>query len=112
MYSAEVNVSISGILPLAYAAKTLVVEPIAKCIGDATPYKEGAGTFVLGAPANNSTTSANDTSATNGSTVSGTGSAPAVAGKASSALSIVANNGLAMAAAGSSVIVAVFTIVF
>ncbi|KAF8926739.1 hypothetical protein EDD21DRAFT_174662 [Dissophora ornata] len=122
LFPQEVDVAITGILPLAYADKTLIMEPIAKCIGDATPYKEGAGTFVLGAPANNSTSSTGTTGTTgttatiSGSTASGTSgsgaAAPTVAGKSSSALSVVANNGLAMAAAGSSMIVAVITTVF
>ncbi|KAF9586621.1 chitin deacetylase [Lunasporangiospora selenospora] len=58
LFPQEVNVSIDGILPLAYANKALVMEPIAKCIGDAKPYKEGAGTFVIG----NNSTSGNSTS--------------------------------------------------
>ncbi|KAF9433638.1 hypothetical protein BGZ76_009185 [Entomortierella beljakovae] len=53
----EVDVSTSGILPLVYASRGLTIESIAKCLGDATPFKEGAGTFVLNTPANNQTTS-------------------------------------------------------
>jgi len=48
LFPAEVNVSITGILPLAYADTSLTMMPIARCLGDAKPYKEGAGTFVLG----------------------------------------------------------------
>ncbi|KAF9947652.1 chitin deacetylase [Mortierella alpina] len=44
---AEVNVSLTGILPIAYATKGLTMEPIAQCLNDAKPYKEGAGTFKL-----------------------------------------------------------------
>ncbi|KAF9335933.1 chitin deacetylase [Podila minutissima] len=52
LFPQEVAVSVNGVLPLAFADKSLVMEPIAKCIGDGKPYKEGAGTFVLGgAPA-------------------------------------------------------------
>lgn len=48
VFPAEVNVSITGILPLAYADTALTMMPIARCLGDAKPYKEGAGTFTLG----------------------------------------------------------------
>jgi len=51
LFPQEVDVSVNGVLPLAFADKTLVMEPIAKCIGDGKPYKEGAGTFVLGGAA-------------------------------------------------------------
>lgn len=44
--------SINGILPVAFADKSLKMMPIARCLGDAKPYKEGAGTFSLnGSPA-------------------------------------------------------------
>ena len=51
MLPAEVNVSVTGILPIAYGTSGLNIVPIAQCKGDATPYKEGAGTFVLTGPA-------------------------------------------------------------
>lgn len=41
----EVDVALTGILPIAYATKGLTMMPVAKCIGDSTPYLEGAGTF-------------------------------------------------------------------
>ncbi|KAF9987502.1 hypothetical protein BGZ75_000545 [Mortierella antarctica] len=44
---AEVNVAVNGILPIAYATKSLTMEPIAQCLNDGKPYKEGAGTFKL-----------------------------------------------------------------
>lgn len=59
--------SVNGVLPLAFADKSLVMEPIAKCIGDGKPYKEGAGTFVLGgapAPAGGSSAGGAGASAT------------------------------------------------
>ncbi|KAF8982459.1 chitin deacetylase [Entomortierella lignicola] len=119
LFPQEVNVSITGILPIAYGDKSLVIEPIAKCIGDATPYKEGAGTFVIGAPANNQTTgiigtglpssTGASTSASIGtSTATGTskvGSTPTVIVQPSSALAITASNSLLIA--GSSMIIAI-----
>ncbi|KAF9948675.1 chitin deacetylase [Mortierella alpina] len=45
LFPEEVDVAINGILPLAYVNKTLTMVPIARCLGDAKPYKEGAGTF-------------------------------------------------------------------
>ncbi|KAF9152893.1 chitin deacetylase [Linnemannia schmuckeri] len=73
LFPEEVNVSISGILPIAYATKNLVMQPIPQCLGDAKPYLEGAGSFkLIGNAASNSTTggaSGNNTSAgSNGST--------------------------------------------
>lgn len=59
MFPEEVDVAINGILPVAYATKSLVMQPIAQCLNDAKPYKEGAGTFKL--PVNNSTTGGNTT---------------------------------------------------
>ncbi|KAF9941461.1 hypothetical protein BGZ67_005043 [Mortierella alpina] len=44
---AEVNVAVNGTLPIAYATKSLTMEPIAQCLNDGKPYKEGAGTFKL-----------------------------------------------------------------
>ena len=51
LFPQEVDVAINGVLPIAYQTKTLSMQPIAQCLGDAKPYKEGAGTFVLGAGA-------------------------------------------------------------
>ena len=39
--------SINGVLPVAYATKGLLMQPIAQCLNDGKPYKEGAGTFKL-----------------------------------------------------------------
>ncbi|KAG0318635.1 chitin deacetylase [Dissophora globulifera] len=108
LFPQEVNVSITGILPLAYADKALIMEPIAKCVNDATPYKEGAGTFQVNAPPNNQTTNPPVSTKTG---VAGS-SSPTGASKPNGAMTAVANSGLAMAAAGSSVIVAVFASVF
>ncbi|KAF9137250.1 chitin deacetylase [Mortierella sp. GBA39] len=47
LFPAEVNVSINGVLPVAYATKGLLMQPIAQCLNDGKPYKEGAGTFKL-----------------------------------------------------------------
>ncbi|KAG0004206.1 chitin deacetylase [Entomortierella chlamydospora] len=49
LYAQEVNVSITGILPAAFTTSGLTIQPIAQCLNDAKPYKEGAGTFQLGA---------------------------------------------------------------
>ncbi|KAG0197699.1 chitin deacetylase [Mortierella sp. NVP41] len=55
----EVDVSVNGILPVAYTTKNLVMQPIPQCLGDGKPYLEGAGTFKLIADASNSTTGSN-----------------------------------------------------
>ncbi|KAI1316394.1 chitin deacetylase [Mortierella claussenii] len=47
LFPQEVDVSVNGILPIAYATKNLVMQPIAQCLGDGKPYKEGAGSFKL-----------------------------------------------------------------
>ncbi|KAF9981444.1 chitin deacetylase [Mortierella antarctica] len=47
LFPEEVDVAIHGILPLAYANKPLTMVPIARCLGDTKPYKEGAGTFTI-----------------------------------------------------------------
>ncbi|KAF8927884.1 carbohydrate esterase family 4 protein [Dissophora ornata] len=56
LFPQEVDVSITGILPLAYKDSGLSIVPIAQCRNDATPYKEGAGSFKL---QHNSTSSPN-----------------------------------------------------
>ncbi|KAF9215104.1 chitin deacetylase [Podila verticillata] len=95
LFPAEVNVSITGILPLAYADTSLTMMPIARCLGDAKPYKEGAGTFVLG----NVTVP----------TISGTSSAtPTGSSKGSSALSLYAPGAEAVWTAGSVLIMTLF----
>lgn len=76
VFPQEVDVSVTGVLPLAFADKTLVMEPIAKCIGDGKPYKEGAGTFVLGGAA---APSASGASASAGASATVSGSAGAAA---------------------------------
>ncbi|KAF9361634.1 chitin deacetylase [Mortierella sp. NVP85] len=47
LFKEEVDVAINGILPVAYETKGLVMQPIAQCLNDGKPYKEGAGTFKL-----------------------------------------------------------------
>ncbi|KAF9161448.1 chitin deacetylase [Actinomortierella ambigua] len=55
LFPEEVNVSVNGILPIAFQTKGLTMQPIPQCIGDAKPYKEGAGTFkFVGTPNNTS----------------------------------------------------------
>ncbi|KAG0222348.1 chitin deacetylase [Mortierella sp. GBA43] len=63
LFPEEVDVSLNGILPIAYATKSLSMQPIAQCLSDGKPYKEGAGTFKL--PASNNTTSPNNPSKDN-----------------------------------------------
>ncbi|KAG9061353.1 chitin deacetylase [Linnemannia hyalina] len=48
LWPQEVDVALNGILPVAYATTGLTMMPVAKCIGDSTPYLEGAGTFLGG----------------------------------------------------------------
>ncbi|KAF9921012.1 chitin deacetylase [Linnemannia zychae] len=83
LFPAEVNVSVSGILPLAYADKALTMMPIARCIGDAKPYKEGAGTFSLnGSPAasGNSTAPVTNSTGHSGSSTASAGSSSTTGG--------------------------------
>ncbi|KAG0270885.1 chitin deacetylase [Linnemannia exigua] len=83
LFPAEVNVSINGILPIAFADKALKMMPIARCMGDAKPYKEGAGTFSLaGSPASSTTSAATGHSgtATAGGATATSGSASASTG--------------------------------
>ncbi|KAF9318466.1 chitin deacetylase [Podila horticola] len=47
LFKEEVDVAVEGILPIAYNTADLVMQPIADCLGDGKPYKEGAGTFKL-----------------------------------------------------------------
>ncbi|KAF9979109.1 chitin deacetylase [Actinomortierella ambigua] len=55
LFPEEVNVSINGILPIAFQTKGLTMQPVPQCIGDAKPYKEGAGSFqFIGTPNNTS----------------------------------------------------------
>ncbi|KAF8931646.1 chitin deacetylase [Haplosporangium gracile] len=84
LFPAEVNVSIDGILPIAYADKSLKMMPIARCMGDAKPYKEGAGTFSLaGSPAAAASSSVSTASGTHSSTAAVGGSTATVAAGAS-----------------------------
>lgn len=96
MFPAEVNVSITGILPLAYADTSLTMMPIARCLGDAKPYKEGAGTFVLG----------NVTVPTTTGTAGG--STPTGSSKGSSALSLYAPGAETIWTAGSVLVMTLF----
>ncbi|KAF8926738.1 hypothetical protein EDD21DRAFT_174677 [Dissophora ornata] len=102
LFPQEVNVSINGILPIAYATKNLVMQPIAQCLSDGKPYKEGAGTFQLVAGTSGST-SGSTSKSTSGST-----SSPTVAvvsgssGKSSGAVTSVSGSAL-MTGAGMAV---------
>ncbi|GJJ77855.1 peptidoglycan-N-acetylglucosamine deacetylase [Entomortierella parvispora] len=114
LFPQEVNVSINGILPLAYADTALTMMPIAKCVGDAAPYKEGAGTFVLGGPA--ASPSAGSLPGATGSN-SGGAAGPTVvsSGKSSDALSLMSQSAplvMTVAAVGSSMLMAAAGIVF
>ncbi|GJJ70978.1 peptidoglycan-N-acetylglucosamine deacetylase [Entomortierella parvispora] len=55
LFPQEVDVSINGVLPIAYTTKGLTMEPIAQCLSDPKPYKEGAGSFKLSSSSNSST---------------------------------------------------------
>jgi hypothetical protein len=70
LFPEEVDVALNGILPIAYATKSLTMQPIPQCLGDSKPYLEGAGSFKFIGDANNSTTggSGNTTAGSNGST--------------------------------------------
>ncbi|KAG0297724.1 chitin deacetylase [Linnemannia gamsii] len=65
LFPEEVNVSINGVLPVAYATKGLLMQPIAQCLNDGKPYREGAGTFkFLPGGGSNGTNSGNKNSVT------------------------------------------------
>ncbi|KAG0288445.1 chitin deacetylase, partial [Dissophora globulifera] len=81
LFPQEVDVAITSILPLAYQQKGLNIVPIAQCLSDAKPYKEGAGTFKL-----------------QGNTTSGSGSGPTVKPSAGQALSIISGGQVALTA--------------
>ena len=53
VFPQEVDVSINGVLPIAYTTKGLTMQPNVQCLNDPKPYKEGAGSFKL-LPSNNS----------------------------------------------------------
>ncbi len=94
MLSEEVDVSLNGILPIAYATKSLTMEPIAQCLNDGKPYKEGAGTFKL-------LSSSSGTNGTNGTTsptvVNGDGKTTSAAGSAFAASASVLMAAVSMA---------------
>ncbi|GJJ77856.1 peptidoglycan-N-acetylglucosamine deacetylase [Entomortierella parvispora] len=94
LFPQEVDVAINGVLPIAYQTKTLSMQPIAQCLSDAKPYKEGAGTFVLGAGSSASATS------------SGTSATPSVANSGKNTNAAVSLS----AASSSSALVAVVAI--
>jgi hypothetical protein len=96
VFPQEVDVSINGILPVAYATKGLTMQPIAQCLGDGKPYKEGAGTFQLGSTPTNSTGSGNST---NTPTVGG-GSSGSSSGKTSNSASVIVSASTIMTGAG------------
>ncbi|KAG0316416.1 chitin deacetylase [Dissophora globulifera] len=92
LFPQEVDVAITGILPLAYQQKGLTIVPIAQCRNDAKPYKEGLGTFVL---VPNNTTSPSGTNSGPKSSPTGvhsgaSGLVPALAGSALAAGSVLA----------------------
>ncbi|KAF9981029.1 chitin deacetylase [Mortierella antarctica] len=94
---AEVNVSLTGILPIAYATKGLTMEPIAQCLNDGKPYKEGAGTFKL-LPGSGGANGTAGTNGTNGPTVvNGSGKNGNSAGSAFATTSSVLMAGVSLA---------------
>ncbi|KAF9118345.1 chitin deacetylase [Mortierella sp. 14UC] len=109
LFPAEVNVSIDGILPIAFADKALKMMPIARCLGDAKPYKEGAGTFSLnGAPAASTTTTSGAAAGHSGTSAGASASTggPNVLGNSAVATGSMTGSALTLAAvAGASAIV-------
>ncbi|KAG0229162.1 chitin deacetylase [Actinomortierella wolfii] len=75
LFPEEVNVSVNGILPVAFQTKGLKMQPIPQCIGDAKPYKEGAGTFQFIGTPNSNTTGSNGGNKPNSSALSVYGAA-------------------------------------
>ncbi|KAF9113860.1 chitin deacetylase [Mortierella sp. AM989] len=69
LFPQEVDVAINGILPVAYATKDLVMQPIAQCLDDGKPYKEGAGSFQL-LPSNGADSSSKNSGAATSSSSS------------------------------------------
>ncbi|KAF9324095.1 chitin deacetylase [Linnemannia elongata] len=120
LFPAEVNVSINGILPIAFADKSLKMMPIARCLGDAKPYKEGAGTFSLnGSPAAPASSSAASGTHTGTAAAGGsTGTSTAGASTSSGGPTIINNSaarGSAVSAAlmvGSAMVFAVVPAIF
>ncbi|KAF9959591.1 chitin deacetylase [Mortierella alpina] len=92
----EVDVAIKGILPIAYATKGLTMEPIAQCLNDGKPYKEGAGTFKL-LPSSSGTNGTNGT--TGPAVVGGDGKTSSAAGSALAMTSSAVMGGVSMAIA-------------
>ncbi|KAF9928751.1 chitin deacetylase [Linnemannia zychae] len=95
LFPEEVDVSVNGILPIAYATKNLVMQPIPQCLGDAKPYLEGAGTFKLIPDGNNSTTggagsnnatASNQTNKSSAMAVSGSVALTSIAGMTAAAV--------------------------
>ncbi|KAG0287032.1 chitin deacetylase [Linnemannia gamsii] len=70
LFPEEVDVSLNGILPIAYATKGLVMQPIPQCLSDGKPYLEGAGSFKLVGDAGNSTTGGSGNNTTAGGSTS------------------------------------------
>lgn len=96
VFPQEVNVSISGILPVAYQTKGLTIQPIAQCLGDGKPYKEGAGTFQLGSTTSNTTGGSNSNTPTAG----GSSSASSSGGKTGGSASVIVPASSIMTGAG------------
>ncbi|KAF9583247.1 chitin deacetylase [Lunasporangiospora selenospora] len=60
LFKQEVDVALTGILPIAYTTKGLAMQPIAQCLNDPKPYKEGAGSFKLISGGNGNSTTGNN----------------------------------------------------
>ncbi|KAF9586052.1 chitin deacetylase [Lunasporangiospora selenospora] len=65
VFRQQVDVALNGILPIAYATKGLTMQPIAQCLNDGKPYKEGSGTFQLGSGNNQSNDNNNNNNTNN-----------------------------------------------
>jgi len=100
LFPEEVNVSINGILPIAYATKNLVMQPIPQCLGDAKPYLEGAGSFkLIGDAAANTTIGGSGSTSGNNTTVGGGSTAKNSAVAVSGSVALTSVVGIAAIAA-------------
>jgi hypothetical protein len=99
VFPAEVNVSINGVLPIAFAQKSLKMMPIARCLGDAKPYKEGAGTFSLaGSPAASSSAAASGSHSGTATAGGSTSTASAGTSTSSGGPKIIGNSAVSLIA--------------